>query len=420
MSTALLNPQDYSDSLKRKNGRLYLNEVDLDQFLEKKETPIFLFSKKQLNVQYQKILKPFLKIGANSINIAFSVKSNPEVQIIRQFLANGSFFEVTSLGEMNRVLETGGDPKKIIYTNIVKLDLTIEQAIRSNIGYYAIDSYHDMQRLEKIAKKVDRKIKVLIRVNPLVELESTLFSCTGSRSKIGIPIDLNEQSKFLEIISYCKNSSFFSLVGIHVHLGSQIINIESYRRAMKVISELLIFLQKRDIKLSILDIGGGIPVNYGNPTPGPELFALIIKEEFNTILNQLNIIIESGRFLTASAGILIFSIGNIKQDSIGNEIICLDGSFFNTIPDVIVANWSFPIINLITGDNVPLIKYRLVGATNDTLDSYQDRKTLDLTFVTLQKLSINDKIVFLQAGAYSLSFNSSYCLEKRPKVYFLE
>ncbi|WP_455462879.1 hypothetical protein, partial [Candidatus Hodarchaeum mangrovi] len=67
-----------------------------------------------------------------------------------------------------------------------------------------------------------------------------------------------------------------------------------------------------------------------------------------------------------------------------------------------------------------LIKYRLVGATNDTLDSYQDRKTLDLTFVTLQKLSINDKIAFLQAGAYSLSFNSSYCLEKRPKVYFLE
>jgi len=420
MPTALLNPQDYSEFLKRKKDRLYLNEIDLNQFLEKKETPVFIFSKSQLNAQYQKILDPFSKIGANSINIAFSVKSNPKAQIIQQFLAIGSFFEVTSLGEMNHVLDIGGDPKKIIYTNIVKLDLTIERAIRSNIGYYAIDSYHDMIRLERIAKNEEKEINILLRVNPLVELGSTLFSCTGSRSKIGIPIDLNEHSKFMEIISYCKNSLFFNFVGIHVHLGSQILDIESYRKSMKIISNLLIFLEKRGIKLSILDIGGGIPVNYGTPPPDPEVFALIIKEEFNIILNQLDIIIESGRFLTASAGVLVFSIANIKQDSIGNEIICLDGSFYNTIPDVIIANWSFPIINLIIRENAPLIRYRLVGSTNDTLDSYQDTKTSDLTLVPLQKLSTSDKIVFLQAGAYSLSFNSSYCLEKRPKVYFLD
>ncbi|MHA1973389.1 MAG: diaminopimelate decarboxylase family protein [Candidatus Hodarchaeales archaeon] len=404
---------------RRENG-LYFDNYPISNIIGNFETPLFIFSRRQLVTQFDKISEAFSQLRVKELAIAFSVKSNPEEEIIKTFSLKQSLFEVTSLGEMKRVLSQGVLGRNIIYTNIVKPIETIKFAITNGIIIFAADSLNDLKRIETIAKSLDRNVKILLRINVMIPMKNTIFSCIGAQSKIGFLIDYSHNSELGKAIQLCTESSFITLEGLHIHMGSQIVDLESYRKGLKVIKSFIDHLLKINIKINTLDLGGGFPVNYDmNQVPSIESFAKLIKLELQEYLSELTLIIESGRFLTAPAGILIFTIENIKKDGVGNTIICVDGSFYNTIPDIIVANWKFPILNLETKSTGKRIKYRLVGSTNDTLDSYQNHYEEKITLVDLYELKIGDKIVVLQTGAYSLSFNSTYCLEERPKVIYV-
>lgn len=407
--------------LSRVAGKLYFDDLDLSMILDEIGTPCFIFSENQLLYQYKTLKEAFSSCLGNKFKLAFSIKSNPLPSLVQVLVNHGSYIEVTSLGEMKLALDLGINPEKLIYTNIVKSSKTITFALKSGIKYFAIDSHNDMKRIEKLSRQFKIIPMVLIRVNPLIELENTVFSCTGPYSKIGIelPEDLNASSLLISIIEYCCNSPYLQLVGIHTHLGSQITNIKAYRNGIKKIGDLFRHLLKKGIRLQILDIGGGFPVNYGlEEVPPVSVFAEVINVELEDLLAQIQIIAESGRYISAPAGILAFSVVNLKKDSLGNPIACLDGSFYNTIPDTITANWNYPIQKVIQQEEDPVIKYRFVGSTNDTLDQYHPSSTQKPSLIACKKLKEEEKIIFLQAGAYSLSFNSSYCLEKRPSVYF--
>ncbi|MFX0170660.1 MAG: diaminopimelate decarboxylase family protein, partial [Candidatus Hodarchaeota archaeon] len=330
-------------------------------------------------------------------------------------------FEVTSIGEMKLILELGGKPDKIVYTNIVKPIETINFALKVGIRYFAIDSQSDMKHIENVSKKLNRNVKVLIRLNPLVELNKTIFSCSGRYSKIGIEIPeaFEQNSLLMSIISYCEKSPWLDLVGMHIHLGSQITNVALYQKGFRKVCNLITHLFESKMNLEVLDIGGGFPVYYGGEKVPPiSSFSRVIGSELKQPLKNLRIIAESGRYLTAPAGLLAVTVTTLKKDPRGTNIVCLDGSFYNTLPDIITANWSYPIEKVYQRDCDSILDYRFVGSTNDTLDQYLPRNNPNNRTISIRKLAEGDKIVFLQAGAYSLSFNSTYCLEKRPTVFF--
>ena len=123
--------------LEYRDNILYFNGINLEKFLKKHKTPIFLFSQDILIRQYNKIREAFSDIKAKSVVTAFSVKSNPLPEVAQTFSKNGSYFEVTSKGELKHVIENGGDPKKIIFTNIVKKTSTITFAIEKGVALFA-------------------------------------------------------------------------------------------------------------------------------------------------------------------------------------------------------------------------------------------------------------------------------------------
>lgn len=414
---------DLPSLINRKNGKLFVDGLDLDQLIEENGTPLFIFSEQQLLRQYMYILESFKAKLGDSFELAFSIKSNPLPEIIRTFIKQNTFFEVTSLGEMKLLLKLGASAQNIIYTNIVKPKNTIKFALKAGIQKFAIDSCSDIKRIKKIAEFEKKSIQALIRINPLINLENTIFSCSGEYSKIGIPIPTKEESnsEFNEVLSICEESQLVDLIGLHMHLGSQITNIEPYRKALCRIRNLIRYLNQKNIEIKVLDIGGGFPINYGNvEVPSVSSFAEAVKKEIKEHLPSISIIAESGRFLTAPAGILAVSVVTIKKDPKNCKIACLDGNFYNTLPDIITSNWMYPILKVNQEKEESIYSYRLVGSSNDTLDQYQLNSAGVPSTISFQKLIEGDKIIFLQAGAYSLSFNCNYCLEGNPKVIFLE
>lgn len=414
---------DLPSLINRKNGKLFVDGLDLDQLIEENGTPLFIFSEQQLLRQYMYILESFKAKLEDSFELAFSIKSNPLPEIIRTFIKQNTFFEVTSLGEMKLLLKLGASAQNIIYTNIVKPKNTIKFALKAGIQKFAIDSCSDIKRIKKIAEFEKKSIQALIRINPLINLENTIFSCSGEYSKIGIPIPTKEESnsEFNEVLSICEESRLVDLIGLHMHLGSQITNIEPYRKALCRIRNLIRYLNQKNIEIKVLDIGGGFPINYGNvEVPSVSSFAEAVKKEIKEHLPSISIIAETGRFLTAPAGILAVSVVTIKKDPKNCKIACLDGNFYNTLPDIITSNWMYPILKVNQEKEESIYSYRLVGSSNDTLDQYQLNSAGVPSTISFQKLIEGDKIIFLQAGAYSLSFNCNYCLEGNPKVIFLE
>ncbi|MFX0207790.1 MAG: diaminopimelate decarboxylase family protein, partial [Candidatus Hodarchaeota archaeon] len=282
-------------------------------------------------------------------------------------------------------------------------------------------SHSDMRHIETVSKNLNKTVKVLIRLNPLVELNKTIFSCSGHYSKIGIeiPETFDQKSPLMSTISYCEKSPWLDLVGMHMHLGSQITDVELYQKGFRKVCNLITHLLESNLNLEVLDIGGGFPVYYGDEKIPPiTSFSRIISSELKHSLSNLHIIAETGRYLTAPAGLLAVTVTTLKKDPQGTNMACIDGSFYNTLPDIITANWRYPIEKVNQRDNDSILDYRFVGSTNDTLDQYLPQNKANNRTIPCSKLVEGDKIVFLQAGAYSLSFSSTYCLEKRPIVYF--
>ncbi len=408
-------------NLEYRNNVLHFNGLNLENFLNKQKTPIFIFSQDILEKQYNKVMEVFSSLNTDSLAIAFSLKSNSLPEVAQTFAELDSHFEVTSKGEIKHVIENGGNPRKIIYTNIVKTPSSIRFAIGQGIELFAVDSWSDMINIERVCRSLKEEVDILVRINPGIQLSNTLFSCSGQKSKIGIqiPDNLNESSLFKSVLTHCLTSEWLSFQGLHVHLGSQIVILDQYREGMRKVSHLISQIEKLDIVINVLDIGGGFPVDYGmTSVPSISEFRDVIQEIFNGQLLSKKLILESGRYFTAPSCVLAFKVSVIKEIDPLIHIVCLDGSFYNTIPDVIFADWNFPIKKVKIDVNSQITPYIIVGSTNDTLDSY-NAKNEENPFVNLRKLKENDNLVFLQAGAYSISYNSTYCMEERPLVHFI-
>ena len=300
----MLNTVDYFEKnsifLKYIDGVLHFDDTNIEDLLNQIKTPAFIFSQRVLLHQYTTLLNAFSALETNSLAIAFSVKSNPLPEVANTFANKNAYFEVTSIGEIQHVLDQGCPPSRIIFTNIVKSVDAIEYAVQNNIGLLAIDSWGDMKRIEKICRSAAKKMSVLIRINPNIEMESTIFACAGKTSKIGItaPKNMKKESSLRKTLKYCINSHWLDFQGIHVHIGSQIVDITQYERGMRVIREIIDQLNLEGIEIKILDIGGGFPVNYdNNPIPEINEFVETITRVFKPYLKAIQLIIESGRYL---------------------------------------------------------------------------------------------------------------------------
>ena len=294
------------DHFHYKEDELYAEDVALKNVADKYGTPAFIYSKATLERHAQAYINSFKSMNGL---VCFSVKALSNISILKILKNSGCGFDIVSGGELHRALLAGADPKKIIFSGVGKSKAEMVAGIESNILSFNIESDQELTRLDMVAAEMKKVAPVAIRFNPNVDAGVHEFTKTGRKSdKFGVSIEAAK-----DLVKKCSNSASLKLVGLTCHIGSQIMELKGFEDAAKQALELLIEIDRLNINLDFIDMGGGLGVNYvGEETVQP--FELIESYEKIFAGRDERLILEPGRSISANAGIMLTRVEYKKND----------------------------------------------------------------------------------------------------------
>ncbi|MGB9765892.1 MAG: diaminopimelate decarboxylase [Sulfurihydrogenibium sp.] len=379
-----------------KNGKLYCEDVNLESLALKVGTPFYVYSKKAIIDQinnYKDAFKDYPTL------ICYALKANSNLSILRIFEENGLGADIVSGGELYKAKKAGFPSNKIVYAGVGKTDAEIIYAINENILSFNVESFMELEVINEIAGKQHRKANVSIRINPDVDPKTHPYISTGlKKSKFGIDID-----QALEAYKKAVKMEHLNVVGIHCHIGSQIMDVSVYKEAVEKTVDLVYKLKKEGIELQFIDIGGGLGVKYYPEDNPPTPYDLA-----NTVLpivrqTGLKLILEPGRSLIAQAGALITKVIFVKDKKDKHFVIVDSG--MNDLVRPAIYNAYHHIVTVEQKQESMVAD--IVGPVCETGDFFGlDRK--------IGKVNRGDLIAILTAGAYGSSMSSNYNV--RPKA----
>ncbi|MCD8213512.1 MAG: diaminopimelate decarboxylase, partial [Campylobacter sp.] len=233
--------------------------MDFKELAHKYGTPLYVYDFDYVKNRYDMLKNAF---SARKSLVCYAVKANSNLSLLK-FLADlGAGFDCVSMGEVKRALLAGAKKYKIILSGVGKRDDELQEALENDILMINLESEAEMYRLENIAKSLNLKARVSIRVNPDVDAQTHPYISTGlNENKFGV--DINSAKK---MYIYAKSSAHLEPVGVHFHIGSQLTNIEPIIEAAGIVSELLRELRALEIDIKFFDVGGGVGIIYQNET----------------------------------------------------------------------------------------------------------------------------------------------------------
>ena len=370
-------------------GSLFAEAVSLETIADQFGTPTYVYSKNTLIQTFESFKKGLIKTDHL---ICFAVKANSNIAILNLFASLGAGFDIVSGGELERVIYAGGDPQKIVFSGVGKTASEIEAALKANILCFNVESRSELLRIEEVAKKINIKAPISIRVNPDVDAKTHPYISTGLKdNKFGV--DFNQA---LTLYLEAKNMSQIEIKGIDCHIGSQITELKPFVDALDRVLSLIDQLKKNDIHLSHIDIGGGIGICYQNESP-PD-FEIYTKEILSKIQNlNVKIIFEPGRALVGNAGILLSKVEYLKQNDVKHFAI-IDAAMNDLMRPTLYD--AYHDIKIVREHDTKSQSFDVVGPVCESGDFIAKNRSL--------KLKENDLICIMSAGAYGMSMSSNY------------
>jgi len=370
-------------------GSLFAEAVSLETIADQFGTPTYVYSKNTLIQTFESFKKGLIKTDHL---ICFAVKANSNIAILNLFASLGAGFDIVSGGELERVIYAGGDPQKIVFSGVGKTASEIEAALKANILCFNVESRSELLRIEEVAKKINIKAPISIRVNPDVDAKTHPYISTGLKdNKFGV--DFNQA---LTLYLEAKNMSQIEIKGIDCHIGSQITELKPFVDALDRLLSLVDQLKKNDIHLSHIDIGGGIGICYQNELP-PD-FEIYTKEILSKIQNlNVKIIFEPGRALVGNAGILLSKVEYLKQNDVKHFAI-IDAAMNDLMRPTLYD--AYHDIKIVREHDTKSQSFDVVGPVCESGDFIAKNRSL--------KLKENDLICIMSAGAYGMSMSSNY------------
>jgi diaminopimelate decarboxylase len=285
---------------------------------EKYGTPLYLYDFDHFRGQFENLKEAFK--GRKSL-IAYAVKSNSNLSVIKTFADLGAGADCVSIGEVKRALKVGVPKYKIIFSGVGKRDDEIEEALKLDILFINIESEGEMDRIELIAKKLGVVARISVRVNPNIDPQTHPYISTGlHENKFGVDI---ESAKRIYI--HAKNSPHLEAVGIHFHIGSQLTQLEPIRESSEKIANLVRHLKVLDINLKFFDVGGGLGIQYSDEEPiKPYDYAQAVLSTLSGL--DVTVVMEPGRYLTGNGGYFITSVLYEKQNEGDKRFVIVDGA----------------------------------------------------------------------------------------------
>ena len=377
------------------NKKFTIERVSVQKIARKFDTPTYCYSYRQLNRNIKNFKKNFESF---SPLICFAIKSNTNVNLIKEIKNFGLGADVVSMGELMIALKAGINPKKIVFSGVGKTYKEINYAIEKKILLIKAESKSEIKEIEKIAKLKKRKVQIGIRLNPNTDAKTLKQISTGKKeNKFGV-----NDKVFFEIVKYCKNSSYIDLKCLSVHIGSQILDHKPYEKMLNVISKII---DKINHNFEFIDLGGGMGISYNseNKKLNYRKYDFAIKKFLKK--HNSKIIFEPGRSIVGNTGILVCKVIYIKKTERKNFVI-LDAAMNDLIRPALYGAIHKILPSIIKNKRV-YKTYEFVGPICESTDKFATSKNF-------QELNEKDLVIICDVGAYGMSLSSNYNLRPKP------
>tara|TARA_B100000787_G_scaffold25706_1_gene17148 strand:- start:275 stop:1489 length:1215 start_codon:yes stop_codon:yes gene_type:complete len=377
------------------NKNLSIEKVKVQDIAKKFGTPIYCYSYGQLKENVSNFKNNFKSF---SPLICFAVKSNTNVNLIREIRKLGLGADVVSIGELMLAIKAGIDPKKIVFSGVGKTSAEISYAIEKKILLINAESESEIIEIERIAKVKNKIIDIGIRLNPNTDAKTLKQISTGKKgNKFGV-----DEKMFFKLVRYLNTSKNINLKCLSVHIGSQIVDHKPYEKMLNVVDKII---KKSNHNFEFIDLGGGMGISYENNNKklNYQKYNEAIKKFL--INHKSRIIFEPGRSIVGNIGSLISKVIYIKKNE-KKDFIILDAAMNDFMRPALygASHRTLPVIK--TNQTSKKI-YEFVGPICESTDKFT-------TLKKFQKLKEKDLILMCDVGAYGMSLSSNYNVRPKP------
>lgn len=377
-------------------GELQAEGVPVRELAERYGTPLYVYSRGHFIARYRalaeamKAVKPLL---------CYSVKANSNGAVLRTFAEQGAGFDIVSGGELYRIRQAGVDPSRVVYAGVGKSMPEIEYALREGILFFTVESEPEAAMISEAARRLGVKGRIAFRVNPGVDPRTHTYISTGKKeNKFGLDLE-----RVRHAYAAAAKMPNIEIVGLHMHIGSQILSAEPFAEAMKVVAGLAGELKALYPAFRYMDIGGGIGIQYKPEQDAldPNAYAAALVPWLQKL--GLEVVMEPGRGLVGNGGILVCRVVAVKE-SYFKKFVVIDAGMNDLIrPALYQAHHEIAPVHETAGK----IFGDLVGPICESGDFLAADRDLPAA-------KAGDLLAVLSAGAYGFSMSSTY--NSRPRV----
>ena len=372
--------------------------------LKELETPFYLYD---INLLRQTLNSVVSESKKYNYKVHYAIKANYDDHLLSIIREYGLGIDCASANEVRKAIELGFDPKTIVYAGVGKRDKEIRYAIEQNILALNCESIEELQVINSIATEMGRRVDVGLRVNPDIDPKTNHCIDTGQAdSKFGIAYD-----EILENTELIKSLENINIIGLHLHIGSQIRELHVFENMCNKVNAIVEKLRSHGFSFRMVDVGGGLGINYDVPEnePIPNFASLfsIVHEYLN--VGDCEVHFEFGRSIVGECGELITRVLFNKTTATGRRLLIVDASMTELIRPMLYG--AYHNIENITSQDETRMKYTVVGTACESTDIFDEN-------VSLRKSQRGDLLSIKSSGAYGRSMASQYNLHDLPAAVY--
>ncbi len=381
---------------REENAGLVCDGVPLSAIAEAVGTPVYVYSAAAFRARYRAIDAAF---GRYPHALHYALKANSTLAVARLIRDLGGAADANSIGEIDLARRAGFEPAQIVFTGVGKSPAELERAVPLGLKAINVESAGELARIEAIAARTGRAVRVAVRINPDIDANSHPHISTGLKiNKFGVPLETAR-----ELLDTIGTRPALTLVAIHAHVGSQMTTIDPLRRAAAFLAGLADDLRRHGVALEYLDCGGGLGISYdGRDVPSAEEYVSALVGEVRH--TGLPIVIEPGRAIAGPSGALLARVVDVKPRDAASDFVVVDAGMTELIrPALYGAFHRIDVVSAASG--APVRQYEIVGPVCESSDVLgRDRR--------LPRLEVGDLVAIGDAGAYGSAMASNY--NRRP------
>ena len=392
--------KEYSPYLEYREGVLHFDGVNLGELAKELGTPLYVYSANHIRDRIRAYKKAFP--GAL---IAYAVKANFNLGVIKIAAEEGCGADTVSGGEIYRAIKGGISANKIVYAGVGKTEEELNYALEQDILMFNAESEMEIEVLNELAGKKGKKARIAVRVNPDVDPKTHPKIATGmKKSKFGIDIN-----KALDVYRWASKFPNIEVVGIHCHIGSQLLDLSPFKEAVEKVADLYKKLEKEGIHIKYLDIGGGLGIKYKpeDREPSPKELADIVMPIVKDLGVQL--ILEPGRSIAGNGGILLTQVQFLKEKD-DKLFVMVDAGFNDLLRPAMYGSYHHIVA---VREKPQKMVCDIVGPICETGDILGENREIC-------EVGRKDYLAVLSAGAYGFVMSSHYNMRPRAAEVIVE